>query len=280
MKRLKAIALTLMCLLAGAGVGMGIASFRPTTAPIVVYAEGEETSETTFEQKTYVYEDDYGKATLILLSETEFSMTVGEETKYGTYVRNGNVLTLTLGESSIDVEINDILGTFGEPKEEPVDPESEKKTNELLEILNNFVIPAVSGLLGVIGFSGLVAIIFGIIKLVSNAKEKASRKEDMSIIKIDVSKSVVNSENAEKIIKEAGQSIIDIKNDIITCNNELKKDNADIKDNTDLIPILYNSLIILCKLMALYMAADENAVAKGIAEQANIILEELEKIKN
>ena len=45
-----------LCLLAGAGVGMGIASFRDN-APMVVYAEGEETSEPTDTETTPEQED-------------------------------------------------------------------------------------------------------------------------------------------------------------------------------------------------------------------------------
>ncbi len=44
MSKFKVFALTCLCLLAGAGVGMGVASFRNST-PTVVYAEGEESSE-------------------------------------------------------------------------------------------------------------------------------------------------------------------------------------------------------------------------------------------
>jgi len=45
-----------MCLLAGAGVGMGIASFRDN-APMVVYAEGEETSEETTSEEVLTEEE-------------------------------------------------------------------------------------------------------------------------------------------------------------------------------------------------------------------------------
>lgn len=55
MKRFRFIALTLMCLLAGAGVGMGIASFHNVT-PVVVHAEGEETSEEPAESSEPVEE--------------------------------------------------------------------------------------------------------------------------------------------------------------------------------------------------------------------------------
>ena len=44
MSKFKVFALTCLCLLAGAGVGMGVASFRNST-PTVVFAEGEESSE-------------------------------------------------------------------------------------------------------------------------------------------------------------------------------------------------------------------------------------------
>lgn len=45
-----------LCLLAGAGVGMGIASFRDN-APMVVYAEGEETTEPTTSEETTTEEE-------------------------------------------------------------------------------------------------------------------------------------------------------------------------------------------------------------------------------
>ena len=49
-----------LCLLAGAGVGMGIASFRDN-APMVVYAEGEETSEETTSEEVLSEEEKESK---------------------------------------------------------------------------------------------------------------------------------------------------------------------------------------------------------------------------
>lgn len=48
------------CLLAGAGVGMGIASFRDN-APMVVYAEGEETTEPTTNEEELTEEEKESK---------------------------------------------------------------------------------------------------------------------------------------------------------------------------------------------------------------------------
>ena len=49
-----------LCLLAGAGVGMGIASFRDN-APMVVYAEGEETTEPTTNEEELTEEEKESK---------------------------------------------------------------------------------------------------------------------------------------------------------------------------------------------------------------------------
>lgn len=232
----------------------------------------EETpSEEVFEPKTYVYEEDGNKATLVLLSATEFSITLNEETKYGTYVRVGNNVSLKLGEETLEISVNDILGTFGEPVEE------QKKTS-ILETLENFVVPMVSALVGVIGFSGLVTLVFGIIRLVMNKKANDDRKADVDTIKTDTSNAASSSANAEQKIIEASENIGEISKDIIKNNAEMQKDNKEIKQNTDVIPFLLKGMVAMSKLLTLYMSNDKDSVANGFAEKANMITADLENI--
>lgn len=234
-------------------------------------ASEEAPSEEVFEPKTYVYEEDGNKATLVLLSATEFSVTINEETKYGTYVRVGNNVSLKLGEETLEISVNDILGTFGEPVEE------QKKTS-ILETLENFVVPMVSALVGVIGFNGLVTIVFGIIRLVINKKANDDRKADVDTIKTDTGNAASSSANAEQKIIEASENIGEISKDVIKNNAEMQKDNKDIKKNTDVIPFLIKGMVAMSKLLALYMSNDKDSVANGFAEKANQITNDLENI--
>ena len=112
-----------LCLLAGAGIGMGIASFRDN-APMVVYAEGDE----SFQEKTYTYECEQGTSTITLKSEVDFVMTMQETggeliEATGTYIREGNTLILNLAGNEMKVTVNDETMTFGEY----VEPEEEEK---------------------------------------------------------------------------------------------------------------------------------------------------------
>lgn len=234
-------------------------------------ARAEAPSEEVFEPKTYVYEENGNKATLVLLSATEFSLTLNEETKYGTYVRVGNNVSLKLGEETLEISVNDILGTFGEPVEE------QKKTS-ILETLENFVIPMISALVAAVGVSGLIAIIFGIIKLVSNKKANNERKADINLIKVDTGNAATSSANAEEEIKRASENISEVSKDIIKNNVEMQKDNKEIKQNTDVIPFLLKGMVAMSKLLTLYMSNDKDSVANGFAEQANKITADLEDI--
>jgi len=231
------------------------------------------TSEEVFEPKTYVYEEDGNKATLVLLSETEFSMTIGEETKYGTYVRVGNNVSLDLNGNVLEISVNDILGTFGEPVEE------QKKTS-ILETLENFVIPAISGLIGAVGIVGLINIVLSVIRLVMNKKANDDRKADSKAIKTDTGNAANSSANAEQKIIEASENITEISNDIIKNNAETKQSNEEIKKNTNVIPLLVKGMVAMSKLLTLYMSNDKDSVANGYAEKANQITADLENIKD
>ena len=91
--------LTLMC-------GFGLFHQKAN----VVFAEGESTSEVAFVEKVYNYEDENGNMVLTLTSETEFSLTMTPKegdptTGTGTYTRDGNIITLIVGEK----EMNEIM---------------------------------------------------------------------------------------------------------------------------------------------------------------------------
>ena len=159
---------------------------------IAIYAKEK------FEQKTYVYEGEQGKATLILLSETEFSITIGEETKYGTYVKNENILTLTIGDSSIDVEINEVMGTFGELKEqEPVDV-----VDEVKEWFDKFFSPQMVAM-----YMSWLAYIGTIIGLVTNIK-KLKQSNNLTLKNVSDEVKKVLAETISKEVAEKFDTIL------------------------------------------------------------------------
>ena len=159
---------------------------------IAIYAKEK------FEQKTYVYEGEQGKATLVLLSETEFSITIGEETKYGTYVKNENILTLTIGDSSIDVEINEVMGTFGELKEqEPVDV-----VDEVKEWFDKFFSPQMVAM-----YMSWLAYIGTIIGLVTNIK-KLKQSNNLTLKNVSDEVKKVLAETISKEVAEKFDAIL------------------------------------------------------------------------
>ncbi len=98
--------------------------------PIVALAETSE----EFQEKTYTYSCEEGVSTLVLTSETEFTMTMapaeGEpQVASGTYTRDGNVLTLVLMGNELVVVVDDETMTF----DQYVAPEDEENNQDLLD---------------------------------------------------------------------------------------------------------------------------------------------------
>ena len=91
-------------------------------APTMLIAEGEESTEVTFAEKVYTYEDENGTMVLTLTSETEFSLVMtpveGEAISgTGTYTRDGNVITLVTEKGEMKISVNDETMTFAEYEE-------------------------------------------------------------------------------------------------------------------------------------------------------------------
>ena len=256
---------------------------------VPVLAEGEETTSqpveessatseevVVYDEKTYIHEEDGIKATLVLISPTEFSMTVGEETKYGVYVRDNDAIILNLGGNELKISVNELLGTFGEYVEPVVPDEKESKFMDLFE---NFVVPAISALLGVVGFSGIVAVIIGVIKLASNKKANDERKKDMTNIYKNGEDSLKVVEKAEEEISKAAENIDDVNKNFKKTAKEVIESNNGIKDNVDMIPALIKSVVVLGEELAIYMSNNPDQVANGNAEKVNKVIEDLKHLK-
>ena len=100
-------------------IGIGVSANR---APTMLLAEGEESTEVTFAEKVYTYEDENGTMVLTLTSETEFSLVMtpveGEGISgTGTYTRDGDVITLVTEKGEMKVSVNDETMTFTEYEE-------------------------------------------------------------------------------------------------------------------------------------------------------------------
>lgn len=277
MKKLKLAFFTILTL------GLVSFAFIPKANYSPVFAEEEITSsqpveeESSFVEKTYVYEEGENKATIVLTSPTELSMTIGEETKVFNYVRKGNIVSIEMGETVVDVQVNDITGTFGEPTYEPVVPS--EKEHKILDLFENFVVPAVSAILGVVGVGGIITIIFGLIKLYSNKKANAERKKDMSNIYKNSEESLDVINKAKDDISKASDDIAVVKEEVNNTAKDVIKSNDRIKDNVDKIPTIVKSLIVLSKELAVYISNNPNQVANGAAEEVNKIIEELKDLK-
>lgn len=242
---------------------------------VMVCAEGE----VTFEQKTYVYEDENVKAILVLLSETEFSLTIGEETKNGTYTRNGNILTLTIGESSVDVEINDILGTFGEPtitEEQPVEEESWLKKN-----YETYVVPLLSGVSITSILSLIVTIVFTVIKdkkldqkvLMANEKCQQAEEKLVEIKEIlgevhEIHQLTLNSEKVNTEIKTFLKEKVEYMVTVVDENSE----------KVNKIDDLSKILTLLTQLQVKVSRQSAEIVKSGIIEDINEIAQLVKKL--
>lgn len=103
-----------------AGLGFAISNSYNN----MVFAEEDPVVEPApaFEEKTYTYTGEEGTSTIVLTSETEFTMVMvnsnGETVNgSGTYVREGNVITLTTVNGEMKISVDDETMTFGEYKE-------------------------------------------------------------------------------------------------------------------------------------------------------------------
>lgn len=246
---------------------------------VMVRAEGE----VTFEQKTYVYEDENGKAILVLLSETEFSLTIGEETKNGTYTKNGNILTLAIDESFIDVEINDILGTFGEPT--IVEEQSVEEKSWFQKNYETYVVPLLSGVSITSILSMVVTIVFTSVKnkkldqkvlaITEKANEKYQYTEDKLVEVKEILKEVheiyqltLNNEKVNSEAKTFLQEKVKYMVSVVDGNSE-KVNKID-----DLVKIL----TLLTQLQIKVSKQSAEIVKSGIIEDINEITQLVKKL--
>lgn len=260
-------------------------AFKPVNTFNIAYAEtsevtpnqenvdSQEATSETFQEKVYTYEEEGEVITLTLISETVFTLTDGTDIIGGVYVRENNVVTLNYQGESFKVVVDDLKGTFDEFVDESVE-----KTNKLLDLYENFIAPAVSALLALLGSASFIAIVFGVIKLLAYRKDKKDRDDKVDGIAKTTGDSNDKISQASKDIKEARDSIVKVEDNVQKMHDETIESNKGVKDNTDKIPAIINVVLGLANVMVVAMSNDPDYVANGTAERANNIVDEIKDL--
>lgn len=261
-------------------VAFGLCAIGCSAACIFVSAKANENiavlAESTFEQKTYVYEDEVGKVTLVLISETEFSLTIDEETKYGTYVRNGDILTLTMGENSLDVEINDILGTFGEPKSSEVvetgtEQNEESKIIAAAKWIEERIVPLFGGVSVISILSSIAAGVSAFLKVRSDRKSRAliliqdKKIEALEEANKAYSKKLADVEEQYISIAKSATQLVEVSKNMCAA---IEQQSVRIEN----VERMKGAVEISCNLIAKALALTDAAVKSGIAEDAQALV--------
>lgn len=256
-------------------IGAGVAG-RVMAEPRVdhvVYAEGE-TSEEAFVEKTYVYDDGENKATLVLLNATEFSLTIEEETKYGVYVRKGDIISLSLGGEGIEVQVNDITGTFGEPVVEPEENWFKKQWNTLVvpvlsgTLLSTLAIAAINVGITLIKNSALDKKILGI---EARAEEKYQQTQESLVKIVDIMAKV---DTIYTTVIKSGELNSQVKGLIVDKLNEMSTAIQEAVKNTVKINDLVKVNALLVELESKVAKQSKEIVKSGIAQD----IEEITKL--
>lgn len=295
----------------GSALMCAFAAIQPANKITPAYAEEQSSSavessneensssiESTFEEKTYVHSDENGTATLVLLSETEFSITIDGETRFGTYTRNGNVLALTIGENTLEVELNEELNSFGEPSETVSEEEQDKKdfieevNKKFNDLINTFVVPLISS----VSIASLLSMGFSILFAIKNRGTNKKIKESNDNTQSVALKCVELANDSQKLLVNSIQDLTKIVNEVKEIAKESKAINEEtvkkfeekmsqfensfekVLNYADKLEAVEKCVIMLVQLQCMLAKADPKAISSGVIEQIDMLNEQAKKL--
>lgn len=290
MKKKLFLGLAGLLLMLGASIG-----FSNSQAALVTFAEGETSSEVTFQEKTYTYTSEQGVATLTLVSETEYSLvmvaadgqTISGE---GTYVRTGNIIELNANGNVMKIQVSDITMTFGEVTEPVVDEEAEKEKwyTVASEWIENKVIPLLGGIsLGAIA-SMVVSIFTAITKFKGDlTNRKIIKDQDQKVEVLEQQVEALKKENEEMkehqklmleqytvTLNETSAKMNQVANYAKTTAEMVVAQNGKI----DRVTKMKDAIEASCDLTAKTIALSDVAVKSGIAKDAQKLVASLKGV--
>lgn len=279
----------ILCLATLALFGGSLTVAFNSPSATAVRAEGETSSEVTFQKKTYTYTSEQGVATLTLVSETEYSLvmvaadgqTISGE---GTYVRTGNIIELNANGNVMKIQVSDITMTFGEVTEPAVDEEAEKEKwyTVASEWIENKVIPLLGGFSIASVVSSAIAVITAITKAKGDKNNRVIIKEqDDKIAKLTATVDRLEEKLAKREEYEAKmfeQFVVTFSNTsatMETVSNYAKSIVEQVSAQNikiDHVAEMKQSIEVSCTLISKALALSEVAVKSGIAEDAQKLI--------
>lgn len=277
-KGLKIVLLTSVLALAGVSTTAACLSASINQPAITVYAEEE------FEQKAYTLTDGETVLTLTLLTETECSLRRQilaegkDETIMATYVRDGNIVTITYNEEQIVIEVNDETMTFGEYIP-PVVGDEENVFEELWSKFEawkeTYLVPLLSG----VSITTIVTLLINVILTIVREKRATKRENTASeehehaealiaqaYAVIALVKDVFEHIKTQVLQNDALKQLIE--NKLNELEKLLNKNSREITKINKIEPILK----ILVQIQGKLALVNENAIASGITADINELI--------
>lgn len=268
-------------------------AFKPVNTFNIAYAEtsevapnqendnSQEATSETFQEKVYTYEEEGEAFALTLISETEFTLTDGTDIIRGVYVRENNVVTLNYEGDSLKVVVDDLKGTFGQYEASVVDEviatgkENIEKTKGVIEeFKNTFLVPLLSG----VSIFSLLTTSISITLAVLNKRSNGKIREKMTEV---VGKAIDIVDQAVEMKNKATQQFEETKrlaNDLKEQGKVFAEQVKDTKEKVEKLYGLKDNMILLAEIEAKKLANEGNAVATGLAEDVNKLVEDTKKL--
>lgn len=275
----------ILCLATLALFGGSLTVAFNSPSATVVRAEGETSSEVTFQKKTYTYTSEQGVATLTLVSETEYSLvmvaadgqTISGE---GTYVRTGNIIELNANGNVMKIQVSDITMTFGEVTEPAVDEEAEKEKwySIASKWIEDKVIPLLGGVSIATVISSAIAVVTAFLKYRGDKSNRSIiGSQDAKIEALEQIVETLKREQADMMAKytvtlnETSLKMENVANYAKTISEQVTEQNGRIET----VEKMKQSIDVSCTLIAKTLALSDVAVKSGIAKDAQRLVQTL-----